>query len=142
MNYIEIDLSKPGTLVNYDRVAGKQGESYVRGVKFTIPPEYLEWDIYVETENANGEARRYSINDIQDNTVVYKFRKKDLEAKGRLLLDLVLENRDMVFKPFSGEFAVKFAICATDDGFDDVEVDLTGYALKKRHSEECKRIKK
>lgn len=130
MNYIEIDLTNPESISNYDRVAGKQGESNTKGVKFVIPSEYSDWGTYVETENANGEARRCSVNRDKNNVAVYKFRKKDLEAKGRLLLDLVLEKDDMVFKPFSGEFAVKHAICATNDWINDVEVDLTGYALK------------
>ena len=130
MRYIEIDLSNPLSMINYDRLAGKQGESKSKGVKFTIPPEYRDWSVCVETENANGETRKYPVRREQDDIAVYEFRKKDLEAKGRLLLDLVLEKGEMVCKPFTGEFAVKFAICATDDEFNDVEVDLTGYALK------------
>lgn len=131
MNFIEIDLSNPQSLVRYDKVAGKQGESCVRGVKLTLPEEYTDWDISVETENANGFAKRYPANNIDGNVVTYLFRKKDLEAKGRLLLDLVLEKDEKTFKPFCGEFAVKFAICATDTEWDDdIEVDMTGYALK------------
>lgn len=130
MKYTEIDLSNQESMLNYDHIAGKQGESNIRGVQFVIPSEYHEWSIYVETENANGESKKYPISCDQNDIAVYKFRKKDLEAKGKLLLDLVLENGDKVYKPFSGEFAVKKAICAADNWMDDVEVDLTGYALK------------
>ncbi len=37
-----IDLSNSESLIKYDRVAGKQGESNVKGVRFTIPSEYSE----------------------------------------------------------------------------------------------------
>lgn len=131
MSFIEIDLSNPQSLARYDKVAGKQGESCVRGVKLTLPEEYMDWDISVETENANGFAKRYPVNSIENNIVTYLFRKRDLEAKGRLLLDLVLEKDEKTLKPFCGEFAVKSAICATDAEWDDsVEVDMTRYALK------------
>lgn len=131
MNYIDIDLSANNSVTNYDKVAGRQGESYIKGIRFTLPPEYSNWAIFVETQNAEGYKKKRLVRDIENNIAIYKFRKKDLCAKGSLLVDLVLESGECVYKPFSGEFSVKYAICAPDkDPSEEHEEDLSGCASK------------
>jgi len=130
MNYIEIDLSNPESLTNYDRVAGRCGESFVKGIKFTLPSQYLNWAVFVETQNANKYKKKRLVTDVQDGIAIYKFHKKDLCAKGSLIVDLVLENGESVYKPFNGEFSVKYAICAPDDITVDSNDDMSGYASK------------
>lgn len=130
MNYIEIDLSNPDSLTNYDRVAGRCGESFVKGIKFTLPPQYSNWAVFVETQNANKYKKKRLVTDIQNGVAIYKFQKKDLCAKGSLIVDLVLENGESVYKPFNGEFSVKYAICAPDDVTVDSDDDMSGCASK------------
>ena len=131
MKYININLTDPTILPIYEKTAGRKGESLTKGVKFALPPEYSEWSAFIETENAEGEKSRDLALSHSDNVVVYEFTKKDLKYKGRLLLDLVLEQGSSIYKPFHGEFAVKSAICATDDiNLDGVDIDLTSIALK------------
>lgn len=133
MNYTEIDLTK-NKRHNYNKTAGAEGESYVNGIKFIIPDEYIEWSVFVDIENAYGE--KYRCETIRNNgVVVYEFTAIDLKQKGTLKLDLVLVNGDKIAKPFIGEFSVKKAICAENPNTESIPIILTSEIVKS--FEEC-----
>lgn len=120
MIYTQIDLTKKRINIP-NKIAGKEGESFVRGLEFIIPPEYKDWLISFDVQNAAGEKYKKYPSKTEGNISVYEFSKKDLEARGVLLIEVVLENGDKTYKPFLGEFSVKYAICAEDDSGDIFE---------------------
>lgn len=133
MNYTEIDLIKNKRHI-YNKTAGAEGESYVGGIKFIIPDEYVSWSAFVDIENACGEKYRCEL--IRKNaTVIYEFTAIDLKQKGTLKLDLVLVNGEKIAKPFIGEFSVKKAICAEYPNTESIPVILTSEIVKSL--EEC-----
>lgn len=119
-----IDLSNKQSMMSYSKTAGTKGESYVSGIKFIIPEEYLQCSAFVDIENPSGEKYRNEILGINRETheLVYEFSANDLSQSGRLYLDLIFAYSEIidgneitqVCKPFRGEFAVKRAICASD----------------------------
>lgn len=113
MNYIDIDLSSQAKR-NARLVAGVQEESFVNGVRFIVPSEFDGWTVAVDVENAGGEKHRFEIADVVDGVATYEFTASDLAHKGQLHLDIIFIDGKHVAKPWSGEFAVKQAICAND----------------------------
>lgn len=128
MNYTIIDLNKEKLRV-YDKTAGAKGESYIKGVKFIIPSEYIGWSTFVDIENACGEKYRNEIIPVGEN-VVYEFTAIDLRQRGKLRLDLILVNGEQIAKPFRGEFSVLEAICAESPNTEDIPVILTSEIIK------------
>ena len=117
MEYITINLADNNLNQIYDKTAGASGENWVKGVKFIIPDEFATWSAFIDIENPAGLKYRQEVLviDQSNNTLTYDFSQVDLSEKGRLRLDLVLVNEDQIAKPFRGEFAVKRAICASDE---------------------------
>ena len=117
MEYITIDLAQKNFNQIYDKTAGASGENWVKGVRFVIPEEYTTWSAFIDIENPAGTKYRQEVLviDQSNSTLTYDFSQVDLCEKGRLYLDLVLYKDDKIIKPFRGEFAVKRAICASDE---------------------------
>lgn len=117
MEYITINLADNNLNQIYDKTAGASGENWVKGVKFIIPDEFATWSAFIDIENPAGLKYRQEVLviDQSNNTLTYDFSQVDLSEKGRLRLDLVLVNENQIAKPFRGEFAVKRAICASDE---------------------------
>ena len=117
MEYITINLAENNFREIYDKTAGISGENWVKGVTFVIPEEYKTWSAFIDIQNPAGEKYRQEVLVINQatGTLTYDFSQVDLCKKGRLYLDLVLVNGDHIAKPFRGEFAVKHAICASDE---------------------------
>ncbi|MBO7462061.1 MAG: hypothetical protein J6T96_05650 [Bacteroidales bacterium] len=117
MEYITINLADNNLNQIYDKTAGASGENWVKGVTFIVPEQYINWDAFIDIENPAGEKYRQEllVTDQSSGTITYDFSQNDLKAKGRLYLDLVLVNDNQIAKPFRGEFAVKRAVCASDE---------------------------
>lgn len=117
MEYITIDLKDNNLNQVYDKTAGAIGENWVKGVIFIVPDEYKTWSAFIDIQNPAGEKYRQEVLviDQSDNHLTYDFSQVDLSAKGRMFLDLVLVNGNQIVKPFRGEFAVKRAVCASDE---------------------------
>ena len=117
MEYIDINLAEKNFNQIYDKTAGASGENWVKGVKFTLPEEYAGWSAFIDIQNPAGEKYRQEVLvvDQSDMTLTYDFSQVDLCQKGRMFLDLVLVDGDHISKPFRGEFAVKVAVCASDE---------------------------
>ena len=138
MEYIEINLAQSELALFCDRVAGRQGEANVKGVKFILAEKYKTWSAFVDIENAKGNTYRKETTQTtpKESAFVYDFSKKDLSQKGNINIDLVLINGDKIKKPFTGSFLVTDAICADGNIPDDDipegggsgSVDMSGYA--------------
>lgn len=117
MEYITINLEEDNLREVYDKTAGASGENWVKGVTFIVPEEYKTWSAFVDIQNPAGEKYRQEVLVINQATseLTYDFSQVDLCAKGRMYLDLVLVNGNQIAKPFRGEFAVKRAVCASDE---------------------------
>lgn len=116
--YIKIDL-RAGQPQVFDKTAGLSGESFVKGIEFILPDETSGWSVFVDIINPSGDKYRQEVLSQVNGTIKYEFSEYDLKERGRLFLDLVLVKEvnevPYILKPFSGEFAVKKAVCANEE---------------------------
>lgn len=101
------------------RVIGKTFENKIKILKIKIPPNFKDWNLYLEFEKYNGDKlttpKLEIIESNEEYYSQYTIVNSLLDVEGYLKMEIIFKKDDVIFKSYSLDFRILSSINASEE---------------------------